>query len=228
MCVVDDKEDVVEDSVDNSVDFGDKHLTHFTKAVDCCLKERSKQNKCADDDKDNSVGNSVEDSVDGGDKHLTHLTQAVSCCLKARSEKNKCADDGREGVDNSVDGGDKHLTHLTQFENNVNLGGCDKHLTQVVKNSPESLIHDITGHVTHVNYFGKMSASKNAILCLRGDGLKDDSDYIDNGQKDNDEKNNGGTNNQSPSQGVSFSSTVANQNTSSRSQNHHTDYHNNF
>eukprot|EP00957_Ditylum_brightwellii_P203907 15336724-Ditylum_brightwellii.AAC.1 len=102
-----------DDSVEDSVDGGDKHLIHFTKAVDCCLKKRSKQNKCVDDNKDDSI----EDSVDGGEK-----------------QKNVCVDDDKEeGVDNSDDnsdhGGDKHLTHLTQVENNVNLGGCDKHLS---------------------------------------------------------------------------------------------------
>eukprot|EP00957_Ditylum_brightwellii_P068928 5231963-Ditylum_brightwellii.AAC.1 len=62
-----------------------------------------------------------------------------------------------------------------------------------------------------------MPVSKNVTLQLRGGGLKDDSDYIDNGQNDNDENNNGDANNQSRSQGVSFSSTVASQNTSNRS-----------
>eukprot|EP00957_Ditylum_brightwellii_P021943 1654852-Ditylum_brightwellii.AAC.1 len=33
-----------------------------------------------------------------------------------------------------------------------------------------------------------MPVSKNAILQLRGSGLRDDSDSIDNGQKDHDEK----------------------------------------
>eukprot|EP00957_Ditylum_brightwellii_P065020 4932335-Ditylum_brightwellii.AAC.1 len=36
---------------------------------------------------------------------------------------------------------------------------------------------------------------------LRGVGLKDDRDSIDNGQKENDDKINSDTNNQSPSQG---------------------------
>eukprot|EP00957_Ditylum_brightwellii_P055647 4216331-Ditylum_brightwellii.AAC.1 len=53
-----------------------------------------------------------------------------------------------------------------------------------------------------------MPVSKNVILWLRGGGLKDDKDCIDNGQKDNNDKNNGDNtkdgdnkNNQSPSQG---------------------------
>eukprot|EP00957_Ditylum_brightwellii_P156872 11939666-Ditylum_brightwellii.AAC.1 len=41
--------------VDNSVDSGDKHLTHLSQAVDYCLKERSKQNTHVDGNKDNSV-----------------------------------------------------------------------------------------------------------------------------------------------------------------------------
>ena len=39
------------------------------------------------------------------------------------------------------------------------------------------------------------------ILWLKGGGLKDDCDSIDNDQKDNDEKKNGDTNYQSPNQG---------------------------
>eukprot|EP00957_Ditylum_brightwellii_P071978 5470249-Ditylum_brightwellii.AAC.1 len=103
-CVDDDKDD----SVDNSVDGGDKQFIHKKQAK----QERIKQNKCVDDDKDDS------DTI---------------VLTVERSKQNKCADDGKEGVDydddDSVDGGDKHLTHLTQVENNVNIGGCDKHLT---------------------------------------------------------------------------------------------------
>eukprot|EP00957_Ditylum_brightwellii_P056996 4319415-Ditylum_brightwellii.AAC.1 len=122
---------------------------------------KSEQNVCDDDNKKDSVEDSADNCVDGDDKHLIHLTKLVDCYLKARSKQNMCIDDGKEeGVDNSVGFGDKHLTHLTQFENNVNLGGCDKH----------------------------MPVSKNVILWLRGGGLKDDSDSSDNGQKDNDKK----------------------------------------
>eukprot|EP00957_Ditylum_brightwellii_P021984 1658220-Ditylum_brightwellii.AAC.1 len=72
MCV-EEEEDEVDNSDNNSVVGGDKHLTHLTKAVDCCLKERSKPNKCVDDKKDNSV----EDSADGGDRHLTNLIKQL-------------------------------------------------------------------------------------------------------------------------------------------------------
>eukprot|EP00957_Ditylum_brightwellii_P120654 9203478-Ditylum_brightwellii.AAC.1 len=110
-----------------------------------------------------------------------------------RSKQIKCVDGNTDnGVDNSDDdsddGGDKHLTHLTQVENNVNLCACDRHLTHVVKNSPESLKSDITGHVTHVKVFGKMLVSNNVILWLRVGGLKDGRDSIVNDQKDDDEK----------------------------------------
>eukprot|EP00957_Ditylum_brightwellii_P162351 12362010-Ditylum_brightwellii.AAC.1 len=89
---------------------------------DCCLTERSMQNKCVDDDN----GDGVDNSDDGANKHLTHLSQAVDCCLTERSDPIGCANDGKEGVDNSDDnsdgnsddGGDMHLTHLTQVENN--------------------------------------------------------------------------------------------------------------
>eukprot|EP00957_Ditylum_brightwellii_P143681 10946423-Ditylum_brightwellii.AAC.1 len=56
-------------------------------------------------------------------------------------------DDSKEdGVDNSIDSGDKHFTHFTQFENNVNLGGCYKHLTHVVKKNSKLPISDVAGH----------------------------------------------------------------------------------
>eukprot|EP00957_Ditylum_brightwellii_P029436 2224889-Ditylum_brightwellii.AAC.1 len=101
------------------------------------------QNKCVDDDNGDGVNNS-NDSVD---KHLTHLSQAVDCCLTERNDPNGCVNDCKEGVDNNDDdsidnsdgGGDMHLVHLTQVENNVNHGVYDKHLTHVVKNTPESL-----------------------------------------------------------------------------------------
>eukprot|EP00957_Ditylum_brightwellii_P134886 10283841-Ditylum_brightwellii.AAC.1 len=94
--------DVVEDCVDNGVDDGedraDKHLTHLSQVADCCLIERSKQNKHAVCNKDNCVDNGVDsgdnDSVeddgdDMADKYLTHLSQAADCCLTERSKQNK-------------------------------------------------------------------------------------------------------------------------------------------
>eukprot|EP00957_Ditylum_brightwellii_P170807 13000399-Ditylum_brightwellii.AAC.1 len=67
---VDDSDDNnVDNSVGNSDDGADKHLTHLTKADDCCLTERHKQIKCVDDDN----GDGVDNGDDGGDKHLTHL-----------------------------------------------------------------------------------------------------------------------------------------------------------
>eukprot|EP00957_Ditylum_brightwellii_P079389 6036266-Ditylum_brightwellii.AAC.1 len=65
--VDDDKEDVL----NNSVDGGDKHLTHLTQAVGCCLKARSEQNMYVDDNKEDGVYN----SVDGGVKHIKYLLQ---------------------------------------------------------------------------------------------------------------------------------------------------------
>eukprot|EP00957_Ditylum_brightwellii_P094938 7229908-Ditylum_brightwellii.AAC.1 len=70
-----------------------------------------------------------------------------------RSKQIKCVDGDKDNSvynsdddsdDDSDDGGDKHLTHRTQVENNVNLGACDRHLIHVVKNTPESLISDVT------------------------------------------------------------------------------------
>eukprot|EP00957_Ditylum_brightwellii_P065213 4945713-Ditylum_brightwellii.AAC.1 len=112
------------------------------------------QHKHVDGGKEDGVDN----SDDGANKHILHLSQVVDCCLTEKNDSNRCVNDGKEGVDNndddsvddSDDGGEMHLTHLTQVENNVNLGVCDKHLTHVVKDTPESLRSDVTGHVTHV------------------------------------------------------------------------------
>eukprot|EP00957_Ditylum_brightwellii_P199864 15236324-Ditylum_brightwellii.AAC.1 len=107
--VVCDKDDDVDDSVDNGVEDGDNnsvddgvddgddgadnHLTHLSQVADCCLMERSKQNKHVvcnkDDGDDDDVGNgdndsvedgdddSVDDGVEGAGNHLTHLSQAA-------------------------------------------------------------------------------------------------------------------------------------------------------
>eukprot|EP00957_Ditylum_brightwellii_P160374 12208800-Ditylum_brightwellii.AAC.1 len=101
--------------------------------------ERSKQNVRFVGDRDNGVGDSVDN---------------IDCCLTERSDPTGCVDDGKECVDKSVDdsvddsddGGDMHLEHVTQVENNVNLSVCDKHLTHGVKNTPDSLRSDVTGH----------------------------------------------------------------------------------
>eukprot|EP00957_Ditylum_brightwellii_P193225 14712826-Ditylum_brightwellii.AAC.1 len=37
----------LDDSVDDSVDGGDNHLTHLTQGVDCHLKSRKEQNTCS-------------------------------------------------------------------------------------------------------------------------------------------------------------------------------------
>eukprot|EP00957_Ditylum_brightwellii_P177855 13546991-Ditylum_brightwellii.AAC.1 len=47
------------DGIDNSYDGANKHLTHLSQAVDCCLMERSKQNKHVIGDKDDDVDNNV-------------------------------------------------------------------------------------------------------------------------------------------------------------------------
>eukprot|EP00957_Ditylum_brightwellii_P075431 5732635-Ditylum_brightwellii.AAC.1 len=61
----DDGDDV---DVQNGDDGADKHLAHISQAGDCCLMERSKQNKHIignkDDDVDNGVDNGDDDSVD--------------------------------------------------------------------------------------------------------------------------------------------------------------------
>eukprot|EP00957_Ditylum_brightwellii_P093363 7109258-Ditylum_brightwellii.AAC.1 len=55
-----------EDGVEDSVDGGDKHPSHLSPTVDCCLKERSKQTMCVDNNKEDGVEDSVDNSVDFG------------------------------------------------------------------------------------------------------------------------------------------------------------------
>eukprot|EP00957_Ditylum_brightwellii_P047302 3593639-Ditylum_brightwellii.AAC.1 len=66
---------------------------------DCCLAERSMQNKHVDDDNGDGVG----DSDDGANKHLTHLLQVVDCCLTEKNDSNQCVNGGKEGDDNNDD-----------------------------------------------------------------------------------------------------------------------------
>eukprot|EP00957_Ditylum_brightwellii_P063834 4843675-Ditylum_brightwellii.AAC.1 len=69
---VGDKDNGVDNSVNNSDNSANKQFTHLQKLDDCCLTERSLQNKCVDDDN----GDNVDDSDDSANKHLTHLSQA--------------------------------------------------------------------------------------------------------------------------------------------------------
>eukprot|EP00957_Ditylum_brightwellii_P155702 11854035-Ditylum_brightwellii.AAC.1 len=66
------------DDVDDSDDGANKHLSHLSQAIDCCLTVKSDSNRCVNDGKegvDNNNDDSVDDSNDGGEMHLTHLTQ---------------------------------------------------------------------------------------------------------------------------------------------------------
>eukprot|EP00957_Ditylum_brightwellii_P064194 4870828-Ditylum_brightwellii.AAC.1 len=56
-----------DDCVDDCNDNGDKHLTHLSQAADCCLMERSMQNKHVVCNKDNNVEDCVDHCVDNGD-----------------------------------------------------------------------------------------------------------------------------------------------------------------
>ena len=94
------------DGAGNSDDNGDKHLTHLSPAVDCCLTKRSDPNMCVDDGKEG-----VDNSDDSDDKHLTHLTQA----------------------ENNVNLGvcDKHLTHATKNTPESLINDVTSHATHV-------------------------------------------------------------------------------------------------
>ena len=65
------------DGVDNSDDSANKHLTHFSQTVDCCLTERSMQNKHVVGNKDNGVDDSVDNSDDSANKQFTHLKNCM-------------------------------------------------------------------------------------------------------------------------------------------------------
>eukprot|EP00957_Ditylum_brightwellii_P148297 11290893-Ditylum_brightwellii.AAC.1 len=76
MHVVGDKDHGVDNSVENSDDSANNHLTHLSQGVDCCLTERRTQNKHIVGDEDNGVDNSVENGDDSANKHLTYFSQA--------------------------------------------------------------------------------------------------------------------------------------------------------
>eukprot|EP00957_Ditylum_brightwellii_P204745 15340669-Ditylum_brightwellii.AAC.1 len=50
--------------IDDSDNGANKHLTHFSLAVYCCLMERSEQNICVVGNKNDGVDDSVDDSDD--------------------------------------------------------------------------------------------------------------------------------------------------------------------
>eukprot|EP00957_Ditylum_brightwellii_P152955 11642649-Ditylum_brightwellii.AAC.1 len=100
----DDGVDNGDDAVDDCDEGADKHFTHLSQVADCCLMERSEQNKHVVCNKDNDVDNDGYDGVDNGDddsvdngdygvdgadKHFTHPSQAADCCLMERSKQNK-------------------------------------------------------------------------------------------------------------------------------------------
>eukprot|EP00957_Ditylum_brightwellii_P002564 196782-Ditylum_brightwellii.AAC.1 len=183
--------------VNGVVDGGERHVTHLTQEVDCCLTTRKKQHTSGEC-QDHEVPNVMK----------SRSVLYVSAKLNDRKEDNETM--LLNDIDNSVDGGDNHLTHLSTFGSNDGVDGYET-FTHIAKNNSESLRSDITGHGTHVNFFGNMLVSKKLFLWLRVCGLKDDRESIDNSQKDNENKSNGDKNNGSPSQGGSFSSTMGSQ-----------------
>eukprot|EP00957_Ditylum_brightwellii_P020214 1524675-Ditylum_brightwellii.AAC.1 len=60
---VDDDNGYCVDDIDGSAD---KHLSHLSQAVDCCLTEKNDSNGCIDDGKE-SVDNNDDDIVDDSD-----------------------------------------------------------------------------------------------------------------------------------------------------------------
>eukprot|EP00957_Ditylum_brightwellii_P101473 7733023-Ditylum_brightwellii.AAC.1 len=177
--------------VKDSADGGDKHLTHLTQAIDCHLTSRKEQHTGGPNTtKSRSVLYHGMKSTDGKEDY-DGVDECVDGCFDGHVDGHvDCCVGKEDGVEDNADGGDKHLTHLTHIESNDCVGGC-KNFTHIVKNNSESLISDVTDHVTHVNFFGMMPVSKNVSFWLRGGGdLKDDWETINNDQKDNDDKNN--------------------------------------
>eukprot|EP00957_Ditylum_brightwellii_P138800 10580360-Ditylum_brightwellii.AAC.1 len=153
--------------VDDSDDSANKHLTHLSLAVDCCLMERSKQNTYAVGNNNNGVGNSVDDS----DGERSKLIECVN------GNKDYGVDNG---VDNSVDDADKHLTHLSQA-NDCHLAERSKQIECVNDNKNNDVHYSVDDsndgadkHITHlaqVDDCHLMERSKQ-IKCVDGD--KDD------------------------------------------------------
>eukprot|EP00957_Ditylum_brightwellii_P084482 6424317-Ditylum_brightwellii.AAC.1 len=56
--------DSVDAGVNGNSDSADKHLTHLSQVTDCCLMERSKQNKHVVCNKADDVDNDVDNAVD--------------------------------------------------------------------------------------------------------------------------------------------------------------------
>eukprot|EP00957_Ditylum_brightwellii_P121992 9303734-Ditylum_brightwellii.AAC.1 len=60
-----------DDGIDNSDDDGAvKHLSHLSQAADCCLMERSEQNKHVICNKADDVDNGVDNDVDNADNDI--------------------------------------------------------------------------------------------------------------------------------------------------------------
>eukprot|EP00957_Ditylum_brightwellii_P105942 8080905-Ditylum_brightwellii.AAC.1 len=57
----------VDDDVGDDVGGADKHLTHLLQVADCCLMERSEQNKLVNCNKDDDVDDGVDNGVEDGD-----------------------------------------------------------------------------------------------------------------------------------------------------------------
>eukprot|EP00957_Ditylum_brightwellii_P109835 8377588-Ditylum_brightwellii.AAC.1 len=103
--------------VDSSVDGGERHLTHLTQEVDCCVKERKKQN--VHGRKSTKSRNVLCDSAisSKGKEFDNHVDGCVDNCFDGcfDSHVDCCVDVAKEdGVDGSIEGGENHLTHLTQ------------------------------------------------------------------------------------------------------------------
>eukprot|EP00957_Ditylum_brightwellii_P057146 4330183-Ditylum_brightwellii.AAC.1 len=112
-----------ENGVEDSVDGGGKHLTHFTQVVDCFLKLRKEQNACGPNatKSRNVLYHSVKSTDAKEDDECVDgcIDGFVYNCFNRSvdSHVDCCVDDGKEdGVVDSVDGGDNHLTYLTHFE----------------------------------------------------------------------------------------------------------------
>eukprot|EP00957_Ditylum_brightwellii_P164011 12487688-Ditylum_brightwellii.AAC.1 len=229
----------VDNSVDNSDDGADKHLAHLSQAVDCCLMQRSKQNKHAvgnkdvgvdngvDDSVDNNVDNNIDNRDDGANKHIAHLSQAVDCCLMQRSKQNKCVvgnkdiavddsvdnsvdigvdDSVNNGVDDSVDNSDngvnKHLLHLSQAvyyclterseQNKCAVGNkknsVDDSVGNSVDNSDDDSDDGVNKHLVHPSQAVDCCLMERSKQIKRVVGNKDNG--VDNGVDNNDDSTN--------------------------------------
>eukprot|EP00957_Ditylum_brightwellii_P133053 10145515-Ditylum_brightwellii.AAC.1 len=110
--------------IDDCVNGDERHLTHLTQEVDCCVTERKKLN-LSSESQDYEVPNAIKsrsmlyDSAKSNDRKEVYV--GIDDCVKHHFDGcvDGCVDDSadvavEDGVDGCVNGDESHLTCLTQ------------------------------------------------------------------------------------------------------------------